>query len=426
MQDSINKQDHRALAKQGAIYRAYGGRPGANLRRVIEMMGGLPRFVDSEDVVMIKPNAQWWNQGATNLAALEALITLIMERPGGFNGEVLLTENCHRGAEPWSSPISAWAQPFVRNADLAETDTLNGLCRNLKDRYGPQFSTCHWLDVQQGAQKVSGPAEGVGYVYCDGSGGNALISCDNGVRGEQFRATIMTYPVFKSERGTTVDFKHGIWREGNYTEQPLKFVNFAALNHHSTYCGATSSVKNIFGVVDLSGGSDPHHNGILTENYYNFHSFAFNKWKKGPAPDALGKAVGAFFRHIRKPDLNITAAEWIGLSSRTQAPVVRTRAVLAGIDPVALDYHAYKYLLYPNSHISCHNPDDRSGPLHHDLTQCARSCGGVVEEKDMKVESCRLEGERWLADSGGIIRGKKIWGRQVKDIMKYVYLRYGS
>ena len=419
----IKGQARRAPVRRGGIYRAVGGHPGENLRQVIAVMGGIERFVDSEDVVIIKPNAQWWNQGATNLAALEALVTLIIERSGGFNGEVVLAENCHRGAEPGSSPISAWAQPFVRNADLAEVDTLNGLCGWLQERYGQRFSACHWLDVQNGAKKVSGPAEGVGYVYCDGSDGNALIKCDNGAPGDLFRSTIMTYPVFQTDRGTMVDFKQGIWRDGGYTEQPLKFVNFAALNHHSTYCGATSSVKNIFGVVDLSGGSDPGQNGILTQGYYNFHSFAFNKWKKGPAAGALGKAVGTFMNHIRKPDLNITAAEWIGLSSRTQAPVVRTRAVLAGVDPAALDYHSHKYLLYPNSQISCHNPDDMTSPVHHDLTQCAQSYGGVISEKDMTVESYGLEGDRWLSDSGGIIRGKKIWDRKVKDVMKYFYFR---
>jgi hypothetical protein len=44
----------------------------------------------------------------------------------------------------------------------------------------------------------------------------------------------------------------------------LKFVNFAALNHHSTYCGMTSTIKNYLGVSDLSGGPDPFNDGKLT------------------------------------------------------------------------------------------------------------------------------------------------------------------
>jgi hypothetical protein len=42
----------------------------------------------------------------------------------------------------------------------------------------------------------------------------------------------------------------------------------------------------------------------------------------------------------RKADLNIISAEWTGLSSRTDPPIARTQAVLASIDPVALDYLA--------------------------------------------------------------------------------------
>ena len=64
----------------------------------------------------------------------------------------------------------------------------------------------------------------------------------------------MTYPIFKTDKGTIIDFKNGIWNEGVYTEQPLRFINFATINHHSHYCGATSAVKNYFGVVDISGG----------------------------------------------------------------------------------------------------------------------------------------------------------------------------
>jgi hypothetical protein len=131
------------------------------------------------------------------------------------------------------------------------------------------------------------------------------------------------------------------------------------LNHHSTYCGATSAVKNYLGVTDLSGGPDPQDRGKLTDAYYNFHSFPFNKWAPGPAAGMLGAEVGVFMNAIRRADLNITTAEWTGLASRVDPPAARTRAVLASSDPVALDYHAFKYVLYPNSGIKVHNPDER-------------------------------------------------------------------
>ena len=60
----------------------------------------------------------------------------------------------------------------------------------------------------------------------------------------------------------------------------------------------------------------------------------------------IGAEIGMFLNTIRKADLNITTAEWIELSSRTESPVARTKAFLASSDPVALDFHATNYLLF--------------------------------------------------------------------------------
>ena len=99
------------------------------------------------------------------------------------------------------------------------------------------------------------PSDGIGYVYCDGSNGVSLIQCENGASGTNHRATIMTYPILKTDRGTIIDFKNGIWEKGTYTRQPMRFINVGALNHHSTYCGVTGAIKNYMGITDLSGGS---------------------------------------------------------------------------------------------------------------------------------------------------------------------------
>jgi len=82
------------------VYRTVNGSPAENVRKVVEMMGGIAKLFGEDDIVLIKPNAQWWNQGATNLAALSTFVDLIMERPGGFQGEVVIAENCHRGNSP--------------------------------------------------------------------------------------------------------------------------------------------------------------------------------------------------------------------------------------------------------------------------------------------------------------------------------------
>jgi hypothetical protein len=425
--DAFARETLKHIMKQdikSTVYRAVNGRPFENLSKVIDLMGGIGRIIGKDDIVIIKPNVQWWNQGVPNLSALKVFVDLIMNRHGGFHGEVVLAENCHRGTSPREALHSGWAPIFSRNSDLDQINNYNDLGKHLKKKYGDKFSICHLIDIDKGNKRVFSPVDGSGYVYCDGTGGVPLISMDNGARGDDFREVIMTYPIFKTDNGTIIDFKNGIWEKGAYPEQPLKFINFAALNHHSTYCGATSAIKNYLGISDLSGGPDPHKNGKLTNKYYNFHSFPFNKWSPGPEPGMIGAEIGMFLNTIRKADLNITTAEWIGLSSRTEPPVARTKAVLASTDPVALDFHATKYLLYPNSKIPVHNPDDTRSPLYQYLVKCGQKGGGIFNEKHVAVKSYDFKSKGFQGDDELVVIGEKTWGCDLKILMKYFVLRY--
>ena len=87
------------IDSQSTIYRSLNGTPSENLTKVIEFMGGIDKVIGENDIVVIKPNVQWWNHGATKSSALKTLVDIIMNRPGGFLGEVILAENCHRGSE---------------------------------------------------------------------------------------------------------------------------------------------------------------------------------------------------------------------------------------------------------------------------------------------------------------------------------------
>jgi hypothetical protein len=72
---------------------------------------------------------------------------LIMNRPGGFDGEVVLAENCHRGSSPWNSLSSGWKPSFSRNSNLDNVHNFNDLSNHLKQKYGQRFTTCHWVNV---------------------------------------------------------------------------------------------------------------------------------------------------------------------------------------------------------------------------------------------------------------------------------------
>ncbi|MGQ9638322.1 MAG: DUF362 domain-containing protein [Thermodesulfobacteriota bacterium] len=429
-QSNSFKQNDRALSLQpgdsklppsSIIFRSINGTPLENLTKVIELMDGIEKIIGEDDIVMIKPNVQWWNQGAPNLGALKRFIELVMERMGGFKGEVVILENCHRGSKPWLH--GGWANNFERNSNLTNIRNMNELGNLLKERYGAKFSVVHLIDVKAGGKRVYHPREGEGYIYCDGSNGVDLIKCDNEAAGPNYRATIMTYPIFKTSMGTIVDFKNGVWERGAYTGQPMKFINFSACNHHSTYCGMTGVIKNYMGIVDLSGGPDPEIDGKLIGDFYNFHSFPFNKWAAGPERGMLGKAIGTFMTTIRKADLNVTTAEWVGLSSRTDPPLARTRAILASRDPIALDYHAAKYLLFPNSRISFHNPDNLQSPLRDYLIKCAEICDTNLSEKNIQVVSYDFKNRSFQENRNLVIPSSRQWGRNGRAILKYLILR---
>lgn len=405
------------------VYRSIGENPAENLRTVIALMGGIGKLIGRADIVMIKPNVQRWNQAAPNISSLSALVDLVMNRPGGFCGEVVIVENVHRGPKPWQH--AGWKKSFVRNSNLAEIGNYNELCRSLKKRYEQRFCVRHLVNVDAGGRRVYGPWDGPGYVYCDGTGDIPLLQYDNGQNGDGFRSVIMTYPIIETDQGTLIDFKHGIWEKDAYIRRPIKFINLSALNHHSYYCGATSAVKNYLGISDLSGGPDPYNLGKLTPDHYNFHSFPFDKWAPGPVPGMIGAEIGVFLNAIRKADLNITTADWIGIVSRTDTPVARTRAVLASPDPVAIDFHAFKYILYPNSKLQFHDPENEESPVYAYLSACARLGGCVFDEGFVDIKSWDHDQRRPQRDDELIVKGDFEWGRDVKTLIKYFAFRTG-
>lgn len=203
------------------IYRSVNGTPAANMTKVIEQMGGIDKVIGTHDVVVMKPNVQWWNQGSPNLSSLKTFVDMIMERPGGFKGEVVIAENCHRGPSPESSESSGWAEQFAWNSDINGVNNMNDLSIVIKKKYGRLFSTVYWIDVEDGNNRVFKPSDGFGYAYCGGTGKIPMIKCANTGKGDNYRATIMSYPGFVTDAGTIIDFKNGIWEKGAYTEQPL-------------------------------------------------------------------------------------------------------------------------------------------------------------------------------------------------------------
>ena len=76
--------------------------------------------------------------------------------------------------------------------------------------------------------------------------------------------------------------------------------------------------------------------------------------------EGLGNTCGKMIVSVRTPVLNIIDAIWVSQSSLKGFPSSRTTRVnqiLASLDPVALDYWAAKYILYPIDKNERHHPD---------------------------------------------------------------------
>lgn len=375
------------------VFIARNGTPQENVARVIARMGGIERFIGPQDLVVLKPNAQWWNQGRTNLAAMKGFIDLVLGSPG-FAGEVLICENHHfmdeSLPEDGRDDIRGWTHVSEINGDIDGVNhTLDSLVTLYRDAGRSNVSKRHWRDggpkpnVTWGNGRdgglVAGPAEGDGYVWTEEE---YTYSPLLGLKTWKVR---MSYPVFTSPySGITIDLKDGAYRRDGrgggawLPDRPVKLVNFAVLNAHPR-TGVTSSVKNYMGITDLSCG----YARLQPKGTYTVHMCGgkfFRYAKAGP--------IGHFMRSIRKADLNIVTAEWVGWGDRTDpSKATRSRAVLAGLDPIALDYVGAKRFVFALSgDRDHHDPGNRGSTIRKFLDLALESCGaGTLEEARMTV-----------------------------------------
>lgn len=109
-----------------------------------------------------------------------------------------------------------------------------------------------------------------------------------------------------------------------------------------------------------------------------------------------GGALGYFMRHVRMPDLNIITAEKVGWGSRIDLnKSFQPKAILAGTDPVALDYIAARDVLLPGTppevlneaglkYFELNDPDEKEGPFSRFLNETAKQ--GIGNRSAIKIE----------------------------------------
>lgn len=317
------------------------GRADAHISELISLMGsnglifyksrtsgvnqGPNGLIARDDVVLIKINCQWEQRGGTNTDVLKELIQAIVNHPDGFVGEIVVADNGQgRGSMDW-------VQSNAENDSQSTQDVVN----MFSTRY--HVSTFLWDSIRETqVDEYSAENNKDGYI---------LYNTPNPETG-----MIVSYPKFKTQYGTYISFKYGVWNGTTY-EKRLKVINMPVLKSHVSY-GVTASLK--------------HYMGVQSQNLGNGHDSV----KTG--------GMGTLMVETGLPTLNIIDAIWVNANPAPSGEVgpstpndwaTRMNLLLASEDPVALDYWAAKHILVQAARLIGYNdthtvdPDniDKSG-----------------------------------------------------------------
>jgi len=308
-------------------------------------IGGPKGLICRSDVVLIKVNAQWKYRGCTNSDVTRGLIQRILEHPEGFDGEIVVFENGQGGGSLDCDTMWGGRYP----------DT--GVHTNAEDE---SHSFSYLVDTVFADQRVS-------KYLLDPIRETFIPRADHSTDGYR-KLRNSAYPCFTTVKGNRVELREGIWNGTSY-DQDLKLINVPVLKHHGG-CGITGALKSFFGVLSMADGN--HH-----ERHY----------------EKLGQHCGEMIAKVRPPVINILDCIWVTQIAWAGYPpenTTRLNQLLASIDPVALDYWAAKYLLYPIDNDDEHHPDKFS-PLQNHLIQARtviNSEGGINGRKVTLDESC--------------------------------------
>ena len=274
-------------------------------------LGGGNGLIAGADVVLIKVNCQWKFRGTTNTDVLRGLIHRILEHPDGFSGEVVIFENGQKQGSFDGDP-PAWGRykdfEECRGVHVnAEDDTLS-VDRLVSEVFRNEPVSSYLLDP-------------VCETFIDDS--------DHETDGYRImQEAQISYPCFITDGGNRIELKEGRWTGSGY-DNNIVFINLPVLKTHPG-TGITGALKNCYGVMSMKDNKE---------------------WSSSRHYEYSGEQCGKMYSLVRMPDLTITDAIWVNHQEHHKGypPETTHRAdtLLAGIDPVALDYYGSKHILYP-------------------------------------------------------------------------------
>ncbi len=346
--DSVLFNPQDAMADIVAnVYLSKNGTPIENVSKVFDMKyGGIENFIGSDDVVVINPNGQWTNQGGSNCACCMGLIDIILNRPGGFDGEIIFTECTQFQADGY---WNATGSGLDRNGPYNFNDMILYY-------QGLGYSNVNGIRIRRNVDNpddwpvLSSPSEDQGWIRPEWT--SPTSDC----------VFYLPYPVIRSPYSNRlINLKDGVYDNNVLTPTNLKFIKMPNLNNHGfngdqDYAGITSAVKSFLGIAELEGD----YRGPFADGHKNMHTYA--DFCHGNSSEerafAAGEAAGAWMNTCRKPDVFLTTAEWVGWEGRFGPGAVNAKTVGLADDPSTLDYYMSKYVMWPtHTEQQYFNPD---------------------------------------------------------------------
>ena len=306
------------------------GTHGFNLYRTEQNVdiGGSDGVIDASDIVLIKVNAQWKYRGCTNSDVIRGLIQRILEHPDGFEGEIVIVENGQGKGSLNCDTMTSGRYP----------DT--GIHANAEDE---NHSFAYLVNTIFNDPRVS-------MYLLDPIHETFIAENDHTTDGYRKFAHV-SYPCFTTARGTRVELREGVWNGTTY-EDNLKLISIPVFKHHGG-CGITGALKHCYGLLSMADGQ-------YGDRHY----------------EKIGQHCGEMATIVRTPVIHILDCIWVthaGLEGYPPENTTRLDQLLASVDPVALDYWASKYVLYPIDNNVEHHPDRFVG-----LRECLLQARDVI------------------------------------------------
>ena len=347
------------------------GTPVTNVQAVVNSAGGIQSYVDQDDIVVLKPNGQWPLQGYTHTESMKALIDVILSRPGGFTGEIVIAEHVHR------APATALNGSYCWNMSAGYNRTNNWPDMNYfeleADYHTRGISNVTAIPLYDSGQEdfvaVSGPGD-----LAPGHQGWVRTTYTTTANGRTCR---LSHPILRSSySGKLIDLQNGVWEGGGYNGQQVKLIFLPTLNNHGglnyeDYAGPTSALKCHLGIVEFAGSGG-----------YNLHGVGYDS---PVSPQAMGETVGHLITQVISPTFYLTCAEYTGYRGRTSTTAAHTKTVGLCTDPVTLDYWMCKYVMYPCATSQTFMNPDNDNHLRQALLGCYSKGVGTIDESEMVV-----------------------------------------